>query len=66
LPVAAAEKLPADDRADRVVLMKRERTLALMSGDKVLKTYKIALGGDPVGPKQQERDHKTPRKARTS
>ena len=40
--------------------MKEERTLTLMSGDRVLKTYKIALGGDPVGPKQQEGDHKTP------
>lgn len=60
LPVAAEDKLPADARADRVVVMKKQRTLTLMSGDKVLKTYKIALGGDPVGPKQQEGDHKTP------
>jgi len=60
LPVAAEDKLPADARAGRVVVMKKERTLTLMSGDRVLKTYKIALGGDPVGPKQQEGDHKTP------
>jgi murein L,D-transpeptidase YafK len=26
----------------------------------VIKTYKVALGGDPVGPKLQQGDHKTP------
>ncbi len=56
----ATDKLPADARADEVIVMKKERTLALMSGGKVLKVYKIALGGNPVGPKQREGDHKTP------
>jgi len=53
-------KVPADARADRVIVMKKQRTLTLMSGDKVLKVYKIALGGDPVGAKEKEGDHKTP------
>lgn len=57
---AAEDKLPAGAKADRVVVMKKERILSLMSGGKVLKTYKITLGGDPVGPKQQAGDHKTP------
>ena len=56
----ADEKLPADAQADRVIVRKKERTLTLMQGDKVLKVYKIALGGDPVGPKRMEGDHKTP------
>jgi murein L,D-transpeptidase YafK len=47
-------------RADRVVVLKKERSLLLMAGVKVLKSYKIALGGDPVGPKTQHGDHKTP------
>jgi len=34
--------------------------MTLMSGSKVLKTYKVALGGEPVGAKQQQGDHKTP------
>ncbi len=54
------DRLPADARADRVIVMKKERTLALMHGDKALKVYKIALGGDPIGPKHMEGDHKTP------
>ncbi len=54
------DTLPADARADRVIVMKKERTLTLMQGSKALKVYRIALGGDPVGPKRMEGDHKTP------
>jgi murein L,D-transpeptidase YafK len=54
------DKLPSDAKADRVLVMKRDRTLTLMSGNQVLKVYKIALGGDPAGAKQREGDHKTP------
>ncbi len=46
--------------ADRVVVLKRERTLQLLNQGKVIKTYKVALGGDPVGPKMRQGDHKTP------
>jgi len=46
--------------ADRVVVLKKERTLQLLSQGKVIKAYKIALGGDPVGPKTRLGDHKTP------
>ena len=34
--------------------------MTLLSGGKVLKSYKIALGSVSVGPKQIEGDHKTP------
>ena len=47
-------------RADHVVVSKKERTLELLSQGKVIKTYKVALGGDPVGPKTRQGDHKTP------
>ncbi|SPF47546.1 ErfK/YbiS/YcfS/YnhG [Candidatus Sulfotelmatobacter kueseliae] len=46
--------------ADRVVVLKKERTLELLSLGKVIKTYKVALGGDPIGPKTRQGDHKTP------
>jgi len=46
--------------ADRVVVLKKERTLQLLSGEKVIKSYKVALGGDPVGAKTRQGDHKTP------
>jgi murein L,D-transpeptidase YafK len=60
LDALADDRLPSDARADRVVVLKKEHTLLLLRGDQVLKTYKVALGGEPVGPKQQEGDHKTP------
>lgn len=47
-------------RADRVVVLKKDRTLQLLNHGKVIKTYKVALGGDPVGPKARQGDHKTP------
>jgi len=53
----AARKSP---HADRVVVLKKQRTLQLLSQGKIIKTYKVALGGDPVGPKERQRDHKTP------
>jgi murein L,D-transpeptidase YafK len=46
--------------ADHVVVLKRERTLELLTQGKVIKKYKIALGGDPVGAKTRKGDHKTP------
>jgi murein L,D-transpeptidase YafK len=48
------------NQADKIVILKSARSMTLFSGDKVLKTYKVALGSDPVGPKRVEGDHKTP------
>ena len=46
--------------ANRVVVLKSERTLQLVNHGRVIKTYKVALGGDPIGPKTRQGDHKTP------
>jgi len=46
--------------ADRIVIVKSARTMTLLSGGQVLKTYKVALGGQPVGAKERVGDHKTP------
>jgi murein L,D-transpeptidase YafK len=43
-----------------VIVVKSERTMTLLLRGKVLRTYKIALGGAVVGPKEQQGDHKTP------
>lgn len=45
---------------DKVFVDKSERRLQLLSGDKVIKSYHIALGGNPIGHKQQEGDQRTP------
>ena len=46
--------------ADKILIEKKERRLALLSRGEVLKTYKIALGGNPIGPKERQGDNKTP------
>jgi murein L,D-transpeptidase YafK len=54
------EPAPGEKLADRVVVVKSARTLTLYSNGQILKTYKVALGGVPIGPKQFQGDHKTP------
>jgi murein L,D-transpeptidase YafK len=62
MPVGTASKLGAQSatRVDRIVVEKSKRTLTLMDGRKAVKTYKVALGGQPVGAKDRQGDHKTP------
>jgi murein L,D-transpeptidase YafK len=43
-------------KADRVLIVKSTRTLTLLNHGQVLKTYQVALGGDPVGPKVKAGD----------
>ncbi len=45
---------------DRILIEKKERRLMLIFRGEVLKTYKIALGGNPDGPKERQGDNKTP------
>ena len=45
---------------DKILIEKQERRLLLISKGEVLKTYKIALGGNPIGPKERQGDNKTP------
>lgn len=45
---------------DMVLIEKKKRRLTLISNGEAIKTYKIALGGDPVGPKERQGDKKTP------
>lgn len=47
-------------KADRILVLKKERKMTLYKGDKQLKTYKISLGPEPEGPKIQRGDNKTP------
>lgn len=47
-------------QATSLIVHKAERRLRLMDGDAQLKAFDIALGRNPVGPKRQEWDGKTP------
>ncbi len=46
--------------AEKILIEKKERRLTLISNGKALKTYKIALGGNPNGAKERQGDNKTP------
>lgn len=46
--------------ADRILIEKKKRQLTLIAKGRALKTYRIALGGNPDGPKERQGDHKTP------
>jgi len=45
---------------DRVVVYKHQRRLVLLSQGKELRSYRVALGGEPNGPKMRQGDHRTP------
>jgi murein L,D-transpeptidase YafK len=45
---------------DRVVVHKGERKLFLMHGTTVVRSYKVALGLNPVGQKEKAGDYRTP------
>src|SRR5215813_8728323 len=47
-------------RVDRIVIEKSKRTMSLLEGAKIVKSYKVALGGNPKGAKDRQGDHKTP------
>ncbi len=45
---------------DRILIEKGQRRMTLFSKGRAVKTYKIALGGNPDGPKEKQGDNKTP------
>jgi murein L,D-transpeptidase YafK len=53
----STESLPV---VDRLVVRKTDRKLLLLHGDSVVRTYKIALGLNPVGQKERAGDFRTP------
>lgn len=52
--------IPNNITIDKVFVDKSERTLQLLSNNKIIKTYPIALGNNPIGHKQQQGDKRTP------
>jgi len=67
--ILASMVLPTDSKTeeatreasvDHVLVLKSERKMNLMSHGKVIRTYKVSLGGTAAGAKEQQGDHKTP------
>ena len=47
-------------KADSVLILKKDHVLELLSGGKVIHTYKVALGRGGLAPKEREGDGRTP------
>ena len=47
-------------KADRILVLKGKRELQLLRGEVMLKSYPIALGPHPKGPKRRFGDGRTP------
>ena len=52
--------LPSGTMIDRVVVEKAARKLSIFRDGRRLKSYRVALGRSPIGPKEKEGDMKTP------
>lgn len=50
----------SNNLADRLVVNKSKRELLLYKGQAVIRSYRVALGRQPVGPKLREGDKRTP------
>jgi murein L,D-transpeptidase YafK len=48
------------ETADKVLVLKAKREMQLLKEGRVIKIYRIAMGDQPVGHKQQEGDERTP------
>jgi murein L,D-transpeptidase YafK len=60
-PAAADHSLPtAHEQADSVLVEKSERKLYLLKAGRILRTFNVGLGLQPVGPKQRSGDFRTP------
>jgi murein L,D-transpeptidase YafK len=58
-PYAAPQQATVN-HAERIVVYKKEHKLELLRNGSAFKKYEIALGTEPLGPKAQQGDHKTP------
>ncbi|MFA6979976.1 MAG: L,D-transpeptidase family protein [Ignavibacteriaceae bacterium] len=54
------KKLDTSKKIDKILVVKSKRLLTVFSKGEVLKSYKISLGGVPIGKKEFEGDKKTP------
>jgi murein L,D-transpeptidase YafK len=54
------ERLPAQTKIDKLVVMKREGTMHAYANGKLMKVYTIAIGKNAIGDKEYEGDKRTP------
>ena len=57
---SSAPIIPDDACIDRIQVEKSQRKMHIYSRDKLIKTYHISLGRNPIGNKVREGDNRTP------
>ena len=58
---ARTDSLPQKvEKADSILILKKDHTMELLAGGKVICTYKVALGSGGLAAKQREGDARTP------
>jgi murein L,D-transpeptidase YafK len=59
-PTTIAQKTATSSKADSILILKKDHTLELLQGGKVIRTYKVALGRGGLAAKEREGDGRTP------
>ena len=57
---ATFNPIDEDVKVDHILIEKAARRLTVLVGNRAIKTYRVSLGGNPVGPKEVEGDRRTP------
>lgn len=57
---ALAQQPSQLQRADSIIILKKDHVLELLANGRVIHTYKVALGRGGLAPKQKEGDARTP------
>jgi murein L,D-transpeptidase YafK len=60
LVVPVGSKTAAPERADSVLILKKDHVLELLAGGKVMRSYKVALGSGGLAAKERAGDARTP------
>jgi len=55
-----ARQVPPEQKADSILILKKDHVLELFADGKVIRIYKVALGRGGLAPKEREGDARTP------
>jgi murein L,D-transpeptidase YafK len=55
-----SQQQTASQKADSILILKKDHVMELLGGGKVIRTYKVALGQGGLAPKEREGDGRTP------
>jgi murein L,D-transpeptidase YafK len=56
----SSQQQSAPQKADSILILKKDHVMQLLAGGKVIRTYKVALGQGGLLPKEREGDGRTP------